>query len=224
MNDTAVYMKEKRTARMAGALYFTFLCLGIFSEFVRGSLAIPGDAAATVRNLLANETLFRLSAFSELAGETVFVFLALALYALFRDIHRAAARTMVALVVASVPIAMMSVLGLFAMVNAASQNPDGVMMFFQLYTQGTLIATIFWGLWLFPFGWLAYKSGFIPRILGALLMAGCFGFLIVSFVGLVFPGHDALTVPGMVVVTVAEVATIFWLLVFGTRRPGGKKS
>ena len=224
MNDATLYMSQKRTARIAGALYFAFLCLGMFAEIVRGSLVVAGDAATTVRNILANEVLFRMGSFSELAGETVFVFLALALYALFRDTHRAAARTMLALVLVSVPIAMMSVLGLFATAMVAQQDPARAMLFLQLYNQGILIATIFWGLWLFPFGWLAYKSGFIPRVLGVLLMAGCFGFLIVSFVGLVFPGNDALTMPGMVVVTVAEVAMIFWLLAFGVRRPGGKKS
>ncbi len=219
MSDAAVHVPAslKKTARAAGILYFAFLVFGMSAEIIRGSLVVAGDAAATAANLVANDFLFRLGAFSELLGETVFVFLVLALYALFKGSNRVVARTMVALVLVSIPIAMISVLGQFGALFTAGQDADQAMLFLQLYKTGVQIAGIFWGLWLFPFGWLSFKSGFIPKALGVLLMAGCFGYLGDSLLALVFPGNDTLAIPGMVVVTVAELAMILWLLIFGVK-------
>ncbi len=75
------------------------------------------------------------------------------------------------------------------------------------------------GLWLFPLGWLFYQSGFMPKPLGILLMLGCFGYLVDAFAGLVMPDWQALTKPGVTLPAVAELATVFWLLVFGVKHP-----
>src|SRR5512141_1955773 len=63
----------------------------------------------------------------------------------------------------------------------ASQLRALVLLFHDLHTGGLNIAQVFWGLWLFPMGYLVFKSGFLPRILGVLLMIGCFGYVIQSF-------------------------------------------
>src|SRR5438477_1421678 len=64
--------------------------------------------------------------------------------------------------------------------------------FLRLRSNATYVDMAFWGLWLFPFGVLVIKSGFFPRVLGALLIIGCFAYLTVSFTALVFPAHRQL--------------------------------
>lgn len=92
---------------------------------------------------------------------------------------------------------------------------------FQLYSysNGNQIASIFWGLWLLPFGYLVFKSGFLPKILGILLMFGCFGYLI-DFTGdFLFPGYGKtiistfITKPG----SIGEIGICLWLLIVGVK-------
>jgi hypothetical protein len=92
------------------------------------------------------------------------------------------------------------------------------MLFLDLYGQGILIDEIFWGLWLFPLGYLAFKSGFLPKLLGILLMIGSSGYFLESFLGLVLPASKGLAAPGLFAGMIAEFAMIFWLSVFGARR------
>ncbi len=77
--------------------------------------------------------------------------------------------------------------------------------------------SIFAGLWLFPLGLLVFRSGYLPRALGVLLMIGCFGYLIRFFQGFLFPGHEATiwTNPFVVVAHVAELTMMVWLLIKG---------
>jgi hypothetical protein len=83
---------------------------------------------------------------------------------------------------------------------------------------GIAIAGVFWGLWLFPLGVLAMRSGFIPRILGALLIAGCFSYLIDSSVALLAPEHrGALSSILMLPLALGELGMIGWLLIKGVR-------
>ncbi|MHC4073208.1 MAG: DUF4386 domain-containing protein, partial [Planctomycetota bacterium] len=62
---------------------------------------------------------------------------------------------------------------LFIMAIVMTSDPL-VMLFLDLHKHGIGIAQIFWGLWLLPLGYLVFKSGFLPRILGVLLIIGGF--------------------------------------------------
>jgi hypothetical protein len=131
---------------------------------------------------------------------------------------------MVALVLVAVPIAMLSTSNeLAALALLQGNDPAQAMLFLGLFKDGALIAEIFFGLWLFPLGWLFFKSGFMPKTLGILLMVGCFGYLADSFAGLVMPDWRPLTEQGVMLPAVAELATVFWLLVFGVKRPAKEK-
>ena len=86
------------------------------------------------------------------------------------------------------------------------------MFFLDLAEHGVAIAEIFWGLWLFPFGYLVYKSGYIPRILGVFLMIGCFGYLFDFLVFFLSPGFEA-EISG--VTGLGELFIVLWLLIKG---------
>jgi len=219
MNELELYQSRRKTARIAGALY-VILALAMFPDMLRKSLIVAGDAAATGGNIFSHALLFRLRIFGDLVCETAFVFLVLCLYNLLKDVRREAARLMVALVLVAVPIAMLNTSNeLAALALLHANDPAQAMLFLGLYKDGALIAEIFFGLWLFPLGWLFFKSGFMPKTLGILLMAGCFGYLADSFAGLVVPDWQALTKQGVLLPAFAELATLFWLLVFGVKRP-----
>lgn len=66
-----------------------------------------------------------------------------------------------------------------------------VSLFLNLYSNGINVGQLFWGLWLFPMGYLVYKSGYLPRIIGILLMIGCFGYLAQSFAAFLVPNFTA---------------------------------
>ena len=90
----------------------------------------------------------------------------------------------------------------------ASQLP----VFLGLHEYGICIAGIFWGLWLFPMGYLVFKSGFLPRILGILLIVGCFGYLIDSFAAFLLPNSGV----NLAIFTFwGEVLLPLWLLIKG---------
>jgi hypothetical protein len=182
-------MNPNKIARVAGILYLIIFGLGIFAElFVRQSLIVPGDAATTVNNIVASESLFRLSLVSDLIRHTFLILLPLVLYKLLKPVNKDIALLMVIFALAGVPISMLNMLNHFAALLLlsgadyltafeADQLQAQVMFFLDLQKYGAFIPQ-FLGLWLLPLGYLVLKSGFLPRILGILLMIGCFGYLI----------------------------------------------
>ncbi|MEO6365091.1 MAG: DUF4386 domain-containing protein [Luteimonas sp.] len=178
---------NKAAARTAGALYLIVVVTGIFSlAYVPSQVIGHGDAATTVRNIMASEWLFRLGIVAGLICYTTFLLLPFALYKLLSPVGKHAAALMVALAVVSVPISfvnmlnkldILSLLGGVGYLQAftADQLHAQVMLSLDAYSNGLLVLKIFWGLWLLPFGYLVFKSGVLPRVLGILLMLGCFG-------------------------------------------------
>jgi len=218
----------KKTARTAGLLYLVLAVTGGFSMLYVPSLIVPGDAAATAKNIVAHESLFRIGIVSGLVCQVVFVFLVLALYKLFKGVNNTHASVMVALVVAAVPVAFLNMLNQLAALHVLSGAgylrvfaPDQLnallMLFLDLHSQGLLIVEIFWGLWLLPLGLLVIKSRFIPGFLGVLLIIGCFGYLIDFLTRLLFPGYTAIVSPIAGASKFGELAMILWLLIKGVK-------
>ena len=218
-----------KTARGAGILYFIMDVFMIFSGMVVDpKIYVPGDAAATASNILASEWLFRLGFVSWIVGYIVFLFLVLALYNLFKSVDKGQARLMVILVVASVPIGILNMLNQYAPIvllsgaeHLSAFNPAQLqtlaMVFFDMYKHGMMIDEIFWGLWLIPLGILVYKSGFIPKALGVLLIVGCSGHLISFFSIFLFPGYSTILTPIGDTVTIGELPVFLWLLIKGVK-------
>lgn len=222
---------NKKKARLAGFLYFIVVVTGIFNlAYIPYKLIDWKSAAITFANISANETLFRFGIFSGLICYTAFLLLPFALYRFLKPINKLVASLMVILPVVSVPISLLnfsnkfSVLTLLTKANTIGgielQNiQEQILFYLQLYNNGNQIASIFWGLWLFPFGYLVYKSGFLPKTLGFLLMFGCIGYLI-NFTGrLLFPEYgntiisDYITKLG----SIGEIGICLWLLIVGVK-------
>lgn len=212
-------------ARVAGLLALITLISGSFAGFVHTRLVVPGDAVTKANNIMASESLFRLGIVSSLIMYTVFIFYVLVLYRLLKPVSKNHAVLMVLFALVGVPIAMLNEINQSAVllllsgadylkVFAADQIHAQVMFFLNLHKYGGLIAVIFWGLWLFPLGLLVFKSGFLPRILGVLLMVGCFGWLIVFLQRFLFPSYEALAYSRFAA-HIAELSWMLWLLIKG---------
>jgi hypothetical protein len=97
-----------------------------------------------------------------------------------------------------------------------------VTLFLNLNEQGQLIAIIFWGLWLFPLGYLIYRSGYFPRILGILVMMGCFGYVLDSLTHFVLPNYanyEAILLPVVTLLTIGEILFMIWVVLRGAKIP-----
>lgn len=220
---------SKRYARVTGVLY---LLLAIFSGlpffYLSTTIIEPGDAAATADNVVANAALFRLSFISDLAGMTCYVLVGMAFYRLLKHVSKNAAAAMMIFVAVGAAIMGAALINHFAALTvatdgsfAAAFGPSGsdtlVLMFLDLRINGYLIAQVFFGLWLLPLGYLAYKSGIFPRALGVLLMAGCFGYLVDLLAKFLFPSFWPELLPLVVLpAAVAEFWMVGYLLVKGT--------
>lgn len=223
---------RKHAARVAGVLY---LLLGVTSAIemsIPSVFIVHGDAAATVSRITSSQLLYRFYILSGLASQILFVFLVLALYELLKGVNRRQAALMVALVIVQVPMAFANTLCGFAplvLSNGAdywsafdTHQLDAMAMgFLNLQSYGTSAVMALWGLWLLPFGILVFRSGFIPRILGAFLIIGCFGWLGISVTSLLFPAY-ARVASQFTVLAIGEILIILWLVVMGARHPTGR--
>lgn len=93
------------------------------------------------------------------------------------------------------------------------------MLFLNLHHHLDLANAIFWGLWLFPFGLLVYRSRFLPRFFGVWLILACLAWLAFSFTGFMFPGYEDKVFTLGQPFTLGEVATMLWLAIMGAREP-----
>jgi hypothetical protein len=87
----------------------------------------------------------------------------------------------------------------------------------SVYKTGFVTAQLFFGTWLFPLGYLVYKSGFLPRFLGVLLILDGFAVLIWFLQGLLLPAHRAISYPAFALGFIAEFGLALWLLVKGVK-------
>jgi hypothetical protein len=198
-----------------------FAFLGIV--YVPSVLVVPGDAAATARNIMASEWLFRSGTVSHLIGQIILIFLVLALYRLLKSVNKDHAVLMVVLALLAVPIAFLNELNHLAVLRLLSGSDSlrpltsdqlhaQAMLFLDIRNSGIYVAQIFWGLWLLPLGYLVLRSGFLPKLLGILLVIACCGYLIDSGAHLLLPGFDA-TISQFTFV--GEVLFPLWLLIRG---------
>jgi hypothetical protein len=219
----------KKAARRAGLLYLIMSLPAPFTLiYIPNFFMASEDAAATANRIRTSEFLFRFGIVGALIGWTLFIFVALALYELLKRVDQKHALLMLVLVLVSVPICFLNELNRIAALILLSGadflsafDPPHlnalVMVFLKLYGKGILIVETFWGLWLFPFGILVFRSGFIPRILGVLLIpAGC-AYLAVAFTYLLFPQYGDIVSPVATVLQFGELPIIFWLLIVGAK-------
>ncbi|MEO8044712.1 MAG: DUF4386 domain-containing protein [Spartobacteria bacterium] len=226
----------KKQSRIAALLYFINCLPAPFALlYVPSVLIVRGDAAATANNVRDSEALLRLGMAVELFSATVAIFAVLAFYRLFKPVSQKHAMAMMILFLISVPISYLNVLNDLAALTLArgpaflsavfdkAQLDALVLFFFRLHNQGVILAQIFWGLWLFPFGIVVMRSGFIPRFVGiAAITAGC-GYVISSCVSLFLPPSAQGIGQLAMILGVGEFA-ILWLLIWGAKEQPSKQA
>ena len=223
----------KRLARIAGALY---LLVGIFGGFAEGyvdpKMYAAGNAVATAGNLVANSGLVRMGVVSHLLDATFFIFLALTLYILLKHVHKSVARAMVVLVALATGIISLNAVFEFEGMRVATDGSYAaalgipgsnalVQLLLDMQHHGTFIAQVFFGQWLVPIGYLAYKSsGLLPKWLGVLLIVGGVCYIVDLLAAFLAPDlgpklHGFVVIPA----AIAEVSTVLYLLVVGVKTP-----
>jgi hypothetical protein len=218
-----------KAARIAGAIYLSLVLIAPFAMlYVPGKLIVRGNAAATADNILAHETMFRLSIFGDLIGHVIFICLAIALYRLLSSVNNTWALLMVSFVLVSAAVGFLNALnniaavilfrgGEFLTVFDKPQRDALAMLFVRLHSQGEFISEIFWGVWLFPFGLLVFRSGFLPRLLGVWLIVACFAWIALSITAQFFPYNYETAFAWLQPAFFAEMAIMLWLLLRGAK-------
>jgi hypothetical protein len=198
--------------------------------YVPDKLIVHGNAAATASNIAASETLFRLGIAGELIGQAGFIFVALALYELLKEVNQRQATLMVLLIVVSIPIAFLNELNSFAalvLVRGADflslfdkpQRDALAMLFLHLHGRGFVVAEMFWGLWLFPLALLVYRSRFLPRFLGVWLGLAGFAWVLQSLTGILWPEYQDKLNTYLQPAVFGEIVFMLWLLIKGAKPP-----
>lgn len=161
--------------------------------------------------------------------QAIAVFLVLALYRLFKPVNEIHARLLVALgALVSVPIMFLNVLNEIAalmlvsgadFLSAFEKNQQDALayLFLRLHEEGINVASVFWGLWLFPFGILVIRSSFIPRLLGILLIIAGSAYVVSSFTTLLLPSYSQLVGQVALIFEIGELPIVFWFLIKGLR-------
>ena len=220
-----------KAARVAGAVYLSMVFTAPFSLiYVPNKLIVRGDATATAANILNHETLFRVAIFADLVGHVIFICLAIALYRLLSNVNRTWALLMVGFVLASATVGFLNTLnniaalilfrgGDFLTVFEKPQLNALGYLFIRLHSQGIFIDEIFWGVWLFPFGLLVFRSGFLPRFIGVWLMINCFGYVALSVIALFFQPYYNTAFNMLQPILFGELVIMLWLFIKGAKVP-----
>ena len=212
-------------ARIVGVLYLVIFFLGPFAFFMgRTGVVVPGDPAATVGNLMVSESMFRLGMVAETLIILIEIVVSAILYVLLRPVSRPLS---LASALARFAQAILQAVNLFTAVPAllllggagylAAFEPDQLNALVLLFMDVNAFVIIIWGV-LFGFhllllGYLVYRSGFWPRLLGILLIVGGIGYLLQSYGHLLAPQFDDILETVVIVLSVpGELAFAVWLL------------
>jgi len=200
----------------------------MFADVSRTKLIVLEDAIATANNIQASEFLFRIGFVSDVLAGVLFLLAAWALYVLLKPIDQNIALLFLLLNLGGVAVQCLNMLNLFSAVlllgGAGYLNVFQIdqlqalgMLFLNLYKNGFMIAQFFYGAWLFPLGYLVFKSGFLPKLLGIVLMIECFGWLLYPFQFFLFPSFTVITYFSFAIGFIGEFSLTLWLLIKGVK-------
>ncbi|MDP2481330.1 MAG: DUF4386 domain-containing protein [Candidatus Palauibacterales bacterium] len=223
----SVEAAPKLYARTGGALYLAIIALGAVAEAVRGRVVVPGDPAATAAHLTSAQALWRLGIGAELAGLVFTVVLAMVFYVLFRPVSREVnllatflrlagitvqAVAVTSLVAALAPLAGPGVAGAFS----ATQRSALVGLAVDAHQQDFGLALLLFGVCFQFHGWLIYRSSFLPRTLGVLIVVAGLCYITNSLALFLAPAlQDRLYPLILLPPFVGELSLCLWLLVKG---------
>lgn len=224
-------MNSTRNPGRVAGLWYLLLCLigPLHLVYIPNKLFVHGNAAATASNIAAHEWLFRFGIVGDLFCAVIIIFLVLAFYRLFKGVDQGLAVMVVifggimpALIdfvgVVSDSAALMVARGSdFLSVFDKPQRDALVMLFLRMRDHQNTAAEVLWGLWLFPLAILVWKSGFLPRFLGAWLVINGFAYLALSFTGELFPQFQGKVFTYSQPAMLGEIALMLWLVIKGAK-------
>jgi len=230
MTDRIADTSQRQAAIVAGCGLLIMTSFAVFAiYFVFGNLKVPGDAAATANNIMASEMLFRTGICSLIIVLICDVVVAWALYVFLKQVNKSLSllTAWFRLVYAAIlGIALLNLVIVLILLSGANylvvfetdQLHAQVLLFLNAFNDVWAVGLIVFGFHLFILGYLVFKSDYIPRILGVLLIVAGLGYLIEYFGKFLFPNFDAAIsqVTGW-----GELLFMFWLLLKGGKRPAG---
>ncbi len=226
MNTTLKTNSIQMTARIAAILTLLIVVLAPFSMlYIPTTLIVPGDAAATANNIMASQGLFRAGMVSDSIVFLIEIVLTVLLYVLVKPVNKtlslAAAFSRLAMTVIQginllnhfIVLLLLSGAG-YLTVFAPDQSQALVLLFLNTHESVTLIWGLFFGLHLLVFGYLVYKSGYLPKFLGIILLVVALCYFIQDFGTMLLPQYKALfTSIGSL--AFLEIVFPIWLLIKG---------
>jgi hypothetical protein len=228
MTEQTFRMSPQPYARLCGLLYLYIIVAGIFAElFVRSRLIVATDAALTASNIMTNEALFRLGFSGELLHIAFDVVVAVLLYALLKPVDRNVAllaafmRLACDIVLAVTSLSHFVALRLFADADYLNTfSPDQLhtlaLLALKLHGDGYAISLVFFSFACLSLGYLIFRSGFLPRTIGALMAVAGVCYFIDSFSHFLSPAFAARLFPGIFIpMFIAELSLALWLTVRG---------
>ncbi|TFG26201.1 MAG: DUF4386 domain-containing protein [Promethearchaeota archaeon] len=199
-------ISQRKVAKAAGVGYLIIILAGFFAFFVLSTLLVPGDAAKTANNIKVNEWLFRIMIISFIIMLIFDVVVGLLLYVLFIPINKML--SLLAVIFRLIQAIFIAISLCFLIIEPLSFN--------YVY----LVGQVFFALYLLLLGSLVMKSGYIPKIIGILLIVGgALGYLLESLMYFLLPNYVAIALPGLMVGTIAEIAITLWLILKGDKIP-----
>jgi hypothetical protein len=238
MTTLTAKTSPNKVARIAGLLYGPLMLpLGLFGlMYIPTVLVVAGDAVTTTKNIMANIGLFRLSIATAIIVQVTHIFIVLLLYKLLKPVNKNLASLMVIFMLVGIPITMLNELNHAAVLLLLS-GADYLKVFTEGQLQALVLmfhnlheyvinsnASIFWGLWLFPMGYLVIKSDFISKIPGVLLIMAGSGYIVDTFAKILSPNYGTTIIATIIMVTAfGEIVFPFWLLIKGVNVEKWKK-
>lgn len=210
-------------------MYLVWVATAIYGLiYVQTKTIVQGDAVATSAKILSNEFIFRTGIVNGILSSIVWILIGMTLYRLFKHVNEGQAKLLVVLVIVQIPVSFfMEALNITSLMLfkgdvlktfELSQRQDLAMLFLKINDHVTITLEMFWGLWLFPFGYLVYKSGFIPQILGVFLILNGIAYIIHCFTHLLLPNYQALVFQIATPVWIlGEISIMLWLLIKGVK-------
>ena len=229
MNSTTVSFigTNKKIARLAGVFYLFFIIATAIANVSRTKLIVFGDAVATAKNIQASVGLFRIGFLSDIFAGILFLLAAWALYVLLKPVNKHIALLFLLLNLGGVAVQCLNMLNLFSAALLLSgaeylkvfqldQLQALALFFLNLQENGFMIAQFFFAAWLLPLGYLVYKSGYLPKFLGIVVMVECFAWLLYPLQFFLFPSV-LITYLSSAVGFIGEFSLTLWLLIMGAR-------
>jgi len=213
-------------ARWAGGLYLAYILANVLASSL-GHIGLS-DAQTLRATISGDEVMFRWGLVAALSSALLFVLTAWALYTLLRPVDEPLALLLLVLNAVGVAVQCASYLPLLAVLAQGdsavdvraltSPQLDGLaLLSVSTYRIGFVTAQLFFSAWLFPLGWLVLRSGFLPRVLGWLLLLDGVAVLVWFLQVLLAPAHPVISYPAWAIGFIAELGLGLWLLVRGVR-------